>query len=64
MQKQSDAQLLTVPQLAELWQIGRDQAYNLTHIPGFPVIRIGRSVRINRELLQPWLNENNGGILL
>lgn len=56
--------LLTVPQLARQLQIGRDQAYNLTHIPSFPAIRIGRNVRINREQLQNWLNENNGGIML
>ncbi len=56
--------LLTVPQFAELFQIGRDQAYNLCHRPDFPAIRIGRSVRINREGLQSWLDEHNGGILL
>ena len=55
--------LLTVPQTAELLQIGRDTAYQLTHIPGFPVIRLGRSVRINRSLLQDWLNQNGGNVL-
>ncbi len=56
--------LLTVPQAAELMQIGRDTAYNLTHIPGFPAIRIGRSVRISREGLQSWLDKQNGGVTL
>ena len=56
--------LLTVPQTAELLQIGRDTAYQLTHREGFPAIRIGRSVRINRNLLQDWLDKNNGGNLL
>ena len=56
--------LLTVPQAAKLLQIGRDQAYNLTHRRDFPAVRIGRNVRINRELLQSWLNDNNGGNLL
>lgn len=45
--------LLTVPQTAELLQIGRETAYQLTHREDFPAIRIGRSVRINREGLQP-----------
>ena len=54
--------LLTVPQMAELLQIGRDQAYSLTHRNDFPCIRLGRSVRINRVGLQNWLNEHNGGI--
>ena len=56
--------LLTVPQAAELTQLGRDTVYKLCHRDDFPVIRIGRTVRINREGLQDWLNKNNGGILL
>lgn len=56
--------LLTVPQAAKLLQLGRDQVYNLTHRRDFPAVRIGRNVRINRELLQSWLNDNNGGNLL
>lgn len=59
-----DAQLLTADQLAKLWQIGRDQAYNLCHIPGFPCIRIGRNIRIIKSRLEDWLNKNNGGNLL
>lgn len=55
--------LLTVSQAAALLQIGRDQMYTLTHRSDFPALRIGRSVRINRELLQVWLNKNNGGII-
>lgn len=56
--------LLTVAQAAKLLQLGQDTVYTLTHRRDFPCIRIGRSVRINRELLQSWLNDNNGGILL
>ena len=59
-----DPLLLTVEQTAKLLQLGRDTVYNLTHIPSFPAIRIGRNVRINRDQLQSWLNENKGGILL
>lgn len=56
--------LLTVSQAAKLLQVGRDTMYNLTHRRDFPAVRIGRNVRINREQLQSWLNDNNGGILL
>ena len=56
--------LLTVAQAAKLLQLGQDTVYTLNHRRDFPCIRIGRSVRINRELLQSWLNDNNGGILL
>lgn len=56
--------LLTVSQAAELLQLGRDTMYHLTHVDGFPAIRLGRAVRINRAALQAWLDQNNGGILL
>lgn len=56
--------MLTVDQLAKELQIGRGTAYTLCHRADFPVTRIGRNVRINREGLQDWLNKNNGGILL
>lgn len=56
--------LLTVSQTAELLQLGRDTVYQLTHREGFPAIRLGRNVRINRAALQAWLDKNNGGMLL
>lgn len=62
--EKDSALLITVPEMAKLLQIGRDTAYQLTHRPDFPAIRVGRSVRINREGLQDWLNNQNGGIVL
>lgn len=62
--ERNDTLLLTVGQMAELLQIGINSAYDLTHRADFPAIRIGRAVRINRELLQVWLNEHEGEILL
>ncbi len=56
--------LLTVPQVAELLQIGMNQAYNLCRRPDFPAIHIGRNIRINREVLQDWLDRYNGDIIL
>lgn len=52
--------MLTVPQAAELMQIGRDRVYILCHRDDFPAVRLGRSVRINREGLQEWINKNGG----
>ena len=64
MTSEKEALLLTVPELARQLQIGRDQAYNLCHIPGFPCIRIGRNIRVIKSRLEDWLNDNNGGNLL
>ena len=63
MTKAESPMLLTVPQAAKMLQLGRDATYTLTHRADFPAIRIGRSVRINREGLQAWLDKNNGGVI-
>ena len=56
--------LLTVPQAAELLQLGQDAVYTLCHRSDFPAVRIGRNIRINRACLQGWLDRNNGGMIL
>lgn len=48
---------MTVKGLAEYMQIGRRQAYELTHSKGFPAFRIGRKILINREGLERWMKE-------
>ena len=43
--------------------ISSKTGYALTHIPGFPVIRIGHRVRISREGLAEWVKANEGNRL-
>src|SRR5581483_8401341 len=54
--------LLTVEEAAELVRIGRTAAYQLTRrylatdgAEGMPVRRIGRQLRVPRELLESWV---------
>ena len=51
--------VLTVRQVQELLGVSRVKAYELTHTKGFPVIRLGRSVRVSREGLLRWMDEQN-----
>jgi excisionase family DNA binding protein len=48
--------LLTVRDLAALLNIGRNNAYEMCHRPGFPAIRLGKQVRIPRDALMRWLD--------
>ena len=50
-------QTLTVPQVAERLQIGRDSAYRLCLRPDFPAIRIGGLIRIPVLGFERWLAE-------
>jgi len=49
---------LTVPELADYLRIGRTSAYELARKSGFPIVRVGRAIRIPREELDAWLSRN------
>ena len=49
---------LTVPQLAEALKIHERRAYLLCSQGVFPIVKLGRSVRIRKVALAKWLEEN------
>ncbi|SFU39390.1 helix-turn-helix transcriptional regulator [Alicyclobacillus macrosporangiidus] len=46
--------ILTISDVARYLRIGRTKAYELAYRPDFPVIRIGRLVRVPRERFLAW----------
>ena len=48
--------LLTVLEMAKLLKISRPKAYSLTKQKGFPIIKIGKSIRILKSELYRWLH--------
>lgn len=50
-----DVMLLTVDEMAELLRIGRSSAYELCRQKEFPVVRIGRNIRIPKRALLEWV---------
>jgi excisionase family DNA binding protein len=51
---------LTVEQLQDFLGISRHKAYELVHTKGFPTVRIGRVIRIPKEGLLRWMDEQHG----
>ena len=47
--------LLTVPELQQILDIGRDTAYNLVCRKDFPSVKIGREHRVLSDKLNDWL---------
>lgn len=47
--------ILTVPEMARLLKISRSKAYSLTKEKGFPIIKIGKSIRVLKNELYKWL---------
>jgi excisionase family DNA binding protein len=52
--------VLTVEQVQSLLGISRPKAYELVSTAGFPTIRLGRAIRVPREGLVRWLEEQKG----
>jgi excisionase family DNA binding protein len=53
--------LVTVAEAAEMAGIGRSTAYQLCQNGAWPVVKIGRAVRINKRKLEEWVEEHTGG---
>jgi excisionase family DNA binding protein len=52
--------VLTVAHLQQIMGISREVAYRLTHTSGFPVVRLGRSIRVPRAAFLRWLERQAG----
>lgn len=50
--------LITVLEMAELLRISRSKAYMLVKETTFPIIKIGKCIRISKMELKNWLNKN------
>lgn len=58
----TEKMLLTIPEVAQALGLSRSTVYStLLHREDFPVVRLGGSVRVNREKLQQWLDARTKG---
>lgn len=48
--------LITVSEMANILKISRSKAYNLIKQVDFPIIKIGKCVRISKSAMFQWLN--------
>jgi excisionase family DNA binding protein len=53
--------MLTMRDLQEYLGVSRPTAYALAHTPGFPVVRFGRAIRVQKEAFLRWLDEQQYG---
>jgi excisionase family DNA binding protein len=47
--------VLTVEEVGRWLKISRNTAYDLAHRQGFPVVRIGRTMRVPRDAFLRWV---------
>ncbi len=51
--------ILNVSDLQELLGIGRKQAYELVHSGQFHVIKVGKRIKISKNILINWIEGDN-----
>lgn len=56
-EKEQD-KLLKVGEVAKILDIGKSKAYEIVTSIGFPVVKIGRLIRVRRSDLDQWIEEN------
>ena len=50
--------LLTIKDIQEVFQCGKNYAYSLTKLKGFPTIKIGKKIFVPKDRLKKWIDEN------
>lgn len=56
MDNSSTNELLTMNEVAKILKISRSKAYSLTQENDFPMIKIGKCIRVNKKDLYKWLH--------
>lgn len=51
---------LTPNEVAKILSVGKDKAYALCALDGFPAIKLGSAYRIDPEKFDQWLNDHLG----
>ena len=58
--KNSDPVIYTVADVKKILKCGLKQAYEIANTKGFPAIRLGKKIIIEKKALEEWLNKNRG----
>lgn len=49
--------IMKIPEVASLLQLGINQTYDIAKSEGFPGIYFGKQIRVHKEALKKWINE-------
>jgi hypothetical protein len=64
IQNHDDIIMYTVKDIQSIFKCGLKQAYELVNVSGFPSIRIGRKILVEKSALENWLARNRGKTIL
>ena len=49
-----------VKEIQRVFNCSKNTAYNLMNSPGFPTVKIGRRLYVEKDALEGWLKRNRG----
>ena len=58
--RNNDILMLTVKDLRDILNVSLSQAYGLVNASGFPSIKIGGRILVEKQALEAWLKKNQG----
>ncbi len=58
--KDDEIEFYNITDLTRIMKIGRNKAYDLCKVKGFPAIKIGSTNLIPKQYLKKWIKENVG----
>jgi excisionase family DNA binding protein len=48
--------LMTISDIERVTGLSKPKAYALAHSPGFPILKLGRRLRVTKESFRSWLD--------
>lgn len=60
-EKTMEVGVMTVREVATYLKIGVTNTYELVKREGFPLIRVGRQMRVPKKALEEWVNKQHNG---
>jgi len=60
----NDIIMYNTKDIQNIFKCGKRQVYELIHTAGFPSIKIGRKILVERQALLKWLEKNKGKEIL
>ena len=55
----------TIKDIQRIFNCGKDKAYQITHIRGFPKMVVGRTILVYPDALKKWIQQNyNSNLVL
>lgn len=60
MATKDDIIMYSTKDIEKIFQCGKNQAYAIMHTPGFPRIKVGKRLLVEKKALEKWLILNQG----